>query len=122
MRGLWRFVTTATSPSHSCQAGYEPLTFSIFIDFSSTNLARVTFTVTPDGDEDGEPLAKAAEIGYLLEGEEVHRVGKVWQLTNGLALPDSYLSNSKGEPPLAPRVQFSSKRQPVAGYVQQIKE
>src|SRR5262249_43002877 len=44
----------------------------------------------------------------------------VWLFSDGTPLSDSYFSKGKPLPPLAPRVQFSPSKAPVAGYVGQI--
>ena len=114
------FEYSTTVANASCAAGYVPLTFSLYLDFSSIHLVRVTYTVTASRDEDGDPIGGAAEVAQMLFGEKVHRAGSSWQYEDGKPLSDSLVSDKAPLPPIAPRVQFLPTQQPVAGYVQQI--
>lgn len=117
-----RFDYSTRASAGSCQAGYAPLTFSIYMDFSSIYLARVTYTVAPHHREGGEPLGGTAEMAQMLFGEKVRRVGKTWLFATGKPLSDSLVNEHASLPPLVPRVQFSPNKEPVAGYLRQIEQ
>jgi hypothetical protein len=107
-----------------CQAGFQPLEFSLYAGLDSDNYGRVGYTLFPHKDDRESDVigTHAGTTARLIFGDAVQFDGSRWTYANGTPLPDTLIISKTGLPPLLPKQQYSPRREPVATYLKQIKD
>jgi hypothetical protein len=121
---VFDYRTKTKGVAGGCQAGFQPLEFSLYAGLDSDNYGRVEYALFPHKDdrESGVIGTRAGTTGRLIFGDAVQFDGSRWTYANGTPLPDTLIISKTGLPPLLPKQQFSTGQAPVAENIRKIKD
>ncbi len=121
---VFDYKTKTKGVAGGCQAGFQPLEFSLYAGLDSDNYGRVEYTLFPRRDDRESDVVgtRAGTTARLIFGDPVQFDGSRWTYANGAALPHNLVSEKTGLPPLLPKAQYSPSNEPVAKYFEQIKD
>lgn len=121
---VFDYRTKTKGVAGACQAGFQPLEFSLYAGLDSDNYGRVEYALFPHKDdrESGVIGARAGTTARLIFGDAVQFDGSRWTYANGAALPHNLIDERTGLPPLLPKEQHSLGEAPVVQYSKQIRD
>jgi hypothetical protein len=121
---VFDYSTKAKGVTGGCQAGFQPLEFSLYVALSSDDYGRLEYGLFPHKDDLESDLigTRTGTTARLIFGDAVQFAGAQWTYANGTALPHNLISDKTGLPPLLPKKQYSPNSQPVAQLFKQIKD
>ena len=112
---VFDYKTRTKGVAGGCQAGFQPLEFSLYAELNSGDYGRVEYALFPHGDDrDSDVIGtQAGATARLIFGDAVQFDGSRWTYANGTALPHSLLGDKTGVPPLLPKQQASPAPNPL---------
>ncbi|HEX3842899.1 MAG TPA: hypothetical protein VHV80_00945 [Steroidobacteraceae bacterium] len=120
---VFDYKTKTKGVAGGCQAGFQPLEFSLYAGLDSDDYGRVGYTLFPHKDERESDVigTRPGTTARLIFGDPVQFDGSQWTYANGTALPHNLVNQKTGLPPLLPKEQYSPSQEPVAQFFKQIK-
>lgn len=121
---VFDYNTKTKGVAGGCQAGFQPLEFSLYAGLDSDDYGRVEYALFPHKDDRDSAVigTRAGTTARLIFGDAVQSDGSQWTYANGTALPRSLIDEKTGLPPLLPKPQYSPGTEPVAKYFRQIND
>ena len=120
---VFDYTTRTKGVNGSCQAGFQPLEFTLYVGLDSGDYGRVEYSLFPrKGDVESNAIgARSGTTARLIFGDAVQFDNGQWTYAaNGSALPHNLISEKTGLPPLVPKQQYSPDREPVAQLLKRI--
>jgi hypothetical protein len=121
---VFDYTTKTKGVGGGCQAGFQPLQFSLYVALDSDNYGRLEYGLFPHSDDRESDVVgtRAGTTARLVFGDAVQFDGRQWTYANGTALPHNLIDEKTGLPPLLPKQQYSPGKDPVAQFSKQIRD